>query len=270
VSPWARIDDGFHSHPKVRDTSLAAVGLFALGLSYCANHLTDGALPESFVRDHARGHAGRKALHELIERRWFERAEGGGLHIAGYLEWNPSRAQVDTARDRERRKKADQRAQGRQAVLPWNGDSKAEKGSVSPGDSDPPRPSSPSSPSKAPSVPRDAGEESGDLLDRIKAELAERLPEYVHYQWIAPLSLVSYADDRLSLDAPHHLRGWIRERYLPLLVEVATELEGRPVDVVVAESDEERSERIRREAGEQRKDRRAERALQRSEPNEAA
>ena len=34
--PWARLDDGFYDHPKILDVSLAAAGLFSIGLSYCS------------------------------------------------------------------------------------------------------------------------------------------------------------------------------------------------------------------------------------------
>ena len=34
--PWARLDDKFHDHPKIVEVSLAAAGLYAIGLSYCS------------------------------------------------------------------------------------------------------------------------------------------------------------------------------------------------------------------------------------------
>lgn len=42
---WFKIDDGFHGHPKVIRLPLEAVGLWALAGTWCADYLTDGALP---------------------------------------------------------------------------------------------------------------------------------------------------------------------------------------------------------------------------------
>lgn len=43
---WAKLDDGFHNHPKVLalEKDLPALTLWVLGLSYCAQQRTDGVI----------------------------------------------------------------------------------------------------------------------------------------------------------------------------------------------------------------------------------
>ena len=43
---WFRVDDVFHSHPKVAATSLAARGLWVTAGSWSSAHLTDGVVPD--------------------------------------------------------------------------------------------------------------------------------------------------------------------------------------------------------------------------------
>jgi hypothetical protein len=120
VSPWARIDDGFDSNPKVEATSLAGRGLFVSLVSYSARHLTDGVVPESIVGHHVRGRGGRAALIELLERGFLFRLDDGRYGIHDYLDYNPARAKVEADRAADREKKERQRARRRQSELPWS------------------------------------------------------------------------------------------------------------------------------------------------------
>lgn len=104
MSPWARLDDNFHAHPRTLQSGLEANGLFARAISYCAQYLTDGYLPSEW----AEGQGGKKPVQKLIDAGLLERIEGGYL-VIGYLERNPSREQVEVERERERGKKAGQR-----------------------------------------------------------------------------------------------------------------------------------------------------------------
>jgi len=100
---WARIDDHFHSHPKVASLGpymLACVGLHALALSWCTDQLTDGLIPT----DQVPRLAGDVALllpkgqpWELVERllavgMWEEIP--GGYRIHDFLDYNPSKHEV--------------------------------------------------------------------------------------------------------------------------------------------------------------------------------
>jgi hypothetical protein len=112
---WCRLDDSLHDNPKiVRLTSEdpRAVVLWLFGLSWCGRHLTDGFLPEGLlprivpwpVDDLARL-AGLLVQVDLWE------PVVGGFQYHNFLEWNPSKAQVNATRARYRRHKAAQRAQ---------------------------------------------------------------------------------------------------------------------------------------------------------------
>lgn len=43
--PWARLDDGFHDHPKVEGLSLAAVGLWSLNFTWAHKHRKTAPIP---------------------------------------------------------------------------------------------------------------------------------------------------------------------------------------------------------------------------------
>lgn len=100
---WARIDDRFHSHPKVASLGpymLACVGLHTLALSWCNDQLTDGAIPT----DQVPRLAGDLTLllpqgqpWELVARlvavgMWEEMESGYRIH--DFLDYNPSKRHV--------------------------------------------------------------------------------------------------------------------------------------------------------------------------------
>jgi hypothetical protein len=76
---------------------LEAAGLYAMGLSYAAAHLTDGYLPASWVD----GLVGRKRkITEtlLTVRAWEFDEQRGGYLIVDFLDYNPSRLQIQENR----------------------------------------------------------------------------------------------------------------------------------------------------------------------------
>lgn len=102
--PWARLDDGFWRNPKVTATSTAAVGVYALGISYCADQLTDGFIPES-IAVHMLARRRRALIRELVAREfWVEAADG--YQIRDFLDYNPSKAEVDFRRRTNTRRQA--------------------------------------------------------------------------------------------------------------------------------------------------------------------
>lgn len=104
MSPWARLDDNFHAHPRTLMAGFDANGLYARALSYCAGYLTDGFVPNEWVD----GQGARKLAVKLVETGFFEAIEGGYL-VIGYLDHNPSREEIESERNRERGKKRGQR-----------------------------------------------------------------------------------------------------------------------------------------------------------------
>lgn len=101
-------------------------------------------------------------------------------------------------------------------------------------------------------------EKSVAFLDQVKGVLRKAVNESTMHSWLEPLAAQGYDDDVLTVEAPGHAAAWVRQRFGPLLNQAATEIAQRPVRVVVAETDEERSARLTRDAAAARKTRRAE------------
>src|SRR5262245_5753251 len=101
--PWFRLDDGFHQHPKVLRAGNAAVGLWVRCGTYASQYLTDGKIPDDIAHHYGRA---REIERLLATRLWVE--NGTGFLIPDYLDYNPSKQQVesDRAMARERQRKA--------------------------------------------------------------------------------------------------------------------------------------------------------------------
>lgn len=104
---WFKVDDGFHSHPKMVDASDAAVALWTRAGSWASAHLTDGfvpsGMPARFCGDPD------AAAEELISRGVWTRTRGG-FQFHDWLDYNPSKEKVLTDRAKEREKKRRMRA----------------------------------------------------------------------------------------------------------------------------------------------------------------
>lgn len=119
---WARIDDKFLDNPKVRKAGKEATYLYVSGLVYSSSQLTEG-----FVSDDALGLVAYKGFIKneqthaatLVECGLWDRVEGG-WQIHDYLEYNPTKQQIEQARE----KKATAGSKGAQAR--WQNDSKAD------------------------------------------------------------------------------------------------------------------------------------------------
>lgn len=107
--PWARVDDSLHAHRKLRRASLEASGAFLLSLSYCAAYLTDGHVDDEFLEEVIPSKRKRdRIVAELLERQLFE-PNGNGYVVHDYLDYNPSRADVERRRQKAAEKKRQQR-----------------------------------------------------------------------------------------------------------------------------------------------------------------
>ena len=60
--PHFRVDDALHSHPKARKAGLEAMGLWLVAGSHCMGYLSDGFVPEWFVKTWPKGAALAKRL----------------------------------------------------------------------------------------------------------------------------------------------------------------------------------------------------------------
>lgn len=87
---WVRIDDGAMTHPKIVGLSDKAFRLWVWGLSYSQRHLTDGAI--SVVAIPARV---ARATADLVKVNLWE-SRPSGYQVHDYLDWNDSRALVNS------------------------------------------------------------------------------------------------------------------------------------------------------------------------------
>lgn len=103
--PWFRLDDSFHSHPKVLRAGNEAVGLYVRCGTYAADHTTDGFVERSIVLLY-----GTEALAaRLVDAGLWHRTRGG-WNIHDYLDYNPSREAVE----KERKDKAERQKRWRE------------------------------------------------------------------------------------------------------------------------------------------------------------
>lgn len=114
---WVRLDDQFPKHPKVAAAGPLAGWLHVCGLCYCNQYLTDGFVPRAVA--HSLTHYEHVGLETasaeggligfgndvtcewmasvLCEHGVWERVEGG-YQIHDYLDYQPSRAEVEELR----------------------------------------------------------------------------------------------------------------------------------------------------------------------------
>lgn len=90
---WFKIDDGFHNHPKILAAGNTAAGLWCRLGAYAAQHSTNGFVPLLTSRNYGSD----RILSKLVACGLLERVPGGYM-IHDYLDWNPSREQVQASR----------------------------------------------------------------------------------------------------------------------------------------------------------------------------
>ncbi len=104
---WFKVDDKLYAHPKTLGISLSALGLWVKCGSYCADMLTDGFVPDNFVK------LVRNSLRlaqELVNSGLWERTEGG-YRFHDWDKYQPSKEKVVS----DRQKNADKLRQWREA-----------------------------------------------------------------------------------------------------------------------------------------------------------
>ncbi|MGW3492012.1 hypothetical protein [Streptomyces sp. NPDC001054] len=121
---WFALDDGFDTHPKVRKAGNAAVGLFVRLGVHATKHLTEGHLDGDIVRAYGTAPTIRKLiavgmLHEPGHGcpRCPQPADGDYL-IHDYLDYNKSRAQIESAREAARKRQQRGRESARRNANP--------------------------------------------------------------------------------------------------------------------------------------------------------
>jgi hypothetical protein len=104
--PWTWFDDGYPEDKKLLAAGPLAMSLDMAAICFCSRELTDGFVPREKVPllINLRGISinGRPATHEVLVRRLlrvrrWETAKGG-YQIHDFLEYQPSRRQVEERR----------------------------------------------------------------------------------------------------------------------------------------------------------------------------
>lgn len=107
--PWARLDDNFSSHPKVRKAwrCRPALGLHAMAMSYSMCHGLEGKVPSTFVEDQLPNDRERSTVVAALVEAGIWEPNGDGWYIHDFLDYNPSNADIEARReaDRERKRK---------------------------------------------------------------------------------------------------------------------------------------------------------------------
>lgn len=102
--PWAKFDERYPSHRKVRPLSDSAFRLDASAICWSAEHLTDGFIPEGDLPIVSDCKNPKKAATELVDRgRW--EVTVGGWRIHDYLDYNPGSDEVKAQRERDAERK---------------------------------------------------------------------------------------------------------------------------------------------------------------------
>ena len=103
---WFKVDDGFYSSKKVmsipRQQRLSAVGLWTMAGNWSGRELSDGVVPAYVLLELGATPKLRQAL--VTARLWLDRGSGG-IEFHDWAKYQPTRAQVEAAREKERIRK---------------------------------------------------------------------------------------------------------------------------------------------------------------------
>jgi len=95
---FAALRQSFWRHPRINSVSRAARGVYASGLSYCADAESDGFIPERIALVMlAEGY--KRDVAELVAAGLWTAIEGG-YQVVAYLDHNKSKADMQAARDK--------------------------------------------------------------------------------------------------------------------------------------------------------------------------
>lgn len=108
--PWAKLDDRFDDNRKVKRawrTHPRAVGLYAMAITYCSRHETDGMVDVEWLHErlpNQRDYDG--VLKALVDAELFVQVDESFYAVHDYLKHNPSRSSREAKRQADRERKA--------------------------------------------------------------------------------------------------------------------------------------------------------------------
>src|SRR3954468_12231462 len=73
--------------------------------------------------------------------------------------------------------------------------------------------------------------------DRMREEMRSEVTDFIFHVWLEPLNPAARLGDKLFINAPSHVRGWVRERYGDLLRSAAGRVTGGQLEIVLVDED---------------------------------
>lgn len=108
---WVKVDDRLPHHQKWRELAddprgyMDALALWLCAMCHCNTHETDGFVDFSTAKSLGKlGVRRTKTVWELLVKCGFATAVEGGYEIANYLEYQPSRSELDDKRERAKKR----------------------------------------------------------------------------------------------------------------------------------------------------------------------
>jgi hypothetical protein len=106
---WAKFDDRYDDNRKIKRAwrlCPAAVGLHVMASTYSSRHGTDGIVDLAWLEEKIpQPKQLKKTIDVLVEAGLFDVLDGESFAIHDFLEYNPSKAQVEREREWDRRRK---------------------------------------------------------------------------------------------------------------------------------------------------------------------
>lgn len=72
------------------------------------------------------------------------------------------------------------------------------------------------------------------ILEQIKTTLEQKLSRLVFDTWIKPVEIITLTDTYIELGTPKQImKEWIESRYFNLIQDIAREIIGRPINLII-------------------------------------
>lgn len=222
--PWFKVDDGFFSSKPVlrlpRRYRAQSVGLWLLAGTWSAQEELDGFVPE-YVLSELCGTPSLAAqlvsvgLWENVDRASSERGISG-WRFRNWGKYQPTKAELDENREKERIRKANWRASHRDTTGTGAGVTPGHQGVSHPSRPDPTRPDPNTSPNGDVDTPRKRGtrldaswQPSRELIEQMRAELPHVNLQAEHRQFV-DYWIAQPGQKGVKTDWPATWRNWMR------------------------------------------------------------
>lgn len=111
---WFPVDDAFHTHPKARKAGFEAIGLWCVSGSFCMAYLTDGFVPEWFIKEKPKG---MLLAQRLVSADLWEIGEKDGEQGFYFHDWKVecTKSHVTDVREKARQRQLKSRESRRES-----------------------------------------------------------------------------------------------------------------------------------------------------------